>query len=237
MVLLDILDRIDVNLPIIFHRDPWWPNKYKFADEQIAKRGLEVYDYAPYFMSLWEGVSIMSFVSHYQIGNAQGALLQLPKNIVPPEDGKKFLCGLKEVLKRPTGTFNYPWDCVLIAHKSSDEDQIAGKIKLHCDVKQSNGLGPDAVFPLREWTDEDVWNYIDKFKVPQQPDRYDVKNRKELPDKTNNSDYAHVCIACCDKSKPVRSVICPKTGLEVSSALESVPYTNINMTYFDHANN
>ena len=232
MVLLSIIEGMGLRLPVIFHRDPWWPKKYKFADEQIAKRELEVHDYPPSAMSLWEGESIMSFVSHYQIGHRQGAILSLPKNIVKPEGGKRFLCGLNEVLKRPTGAFNYPWDCVLIAHKSSDEDQIAGKVTLHCDVKFGGGIGPDAAFPLRNWTDEDVWNYTEANSVPQQPDRYDVANRCEYPDKDTNSDYAHVCIACCDKSKPVRSVICPKTGYEVSSALHAVPYTDVRLDYF-----
>lgn len=239
MVLLHLMEPWKYEaLPIIFYRDPWFPKKYTFADQQILKHELEVYDYPPLAMSLWEGESIMSFVSHYQIGDKAGAILQLPKNIIEPESyvsniaPPKYLCGLNEVLKRPTGSFSYPWDCVLIGHKSSDEDQIAGKVTLHCDIKQGGGIGPDAVFPLRNWTDKDIWDYTDQYKVPQQPDRYDVDNRCEYKDKEANSDYASVCIACCDQSKPVRSVLCPKTGYEVSSALHAVPYTTPTLSYY-----
>jgi len=232
MVLLHLLLQRRIDLPVIFHRDPWWPAKYAFAEEMIRRFGLEVYDWAPSAVTLWEGKEIMAFTNHYQIGAKPGAILQLPKNILPPESGEKYLCALRDVLARPTGTFDYPWDCVLIGHKSSDADQIAGKVTLHCDIKLNNGVGPDAAFPLRTWTDTDVWNYIEEYEVPQQEDRYDVANRCERTDKRANSDYAHVCIACCDRSKPAASVYCPKLKCEVSSALDRVPYAAPKFDYY-----
>lgn len=232
MVLLDLLEANNIRLPIIFHKEPWFPEKYVFADEMIAKYNLEVYDYPPFAMSLWEGKEIMAYMSHYQIGNAAGAILQLPKNILPPVDGKKFICALTDVLARPKGTFSYPWDCVFIGHKNSDKDSIAGKIPLHCDIKINGGIGPDAAFPLRQWTDDDIWDYTIAHNVPYQTNRYDAATRSELPDKSANSDYTHVCIACCDKSNPVKSVHCPKLGYEVSNALPFVTYTSPNFEYF-----
>ena len=93
-------------------------------------------------------------------------------------------------------------------------------------------MGPDAIFPLNNWTDENIWDYIEEHNVPQQQDRYDVKNRTEWEDKRNNSDYAHVCIACCDKSNPVKSVMCPKLETQVCSMLDFVPYHDPKGVYF-----
>lgn len=235
MVLLHLLQGRQI--PVLFHRDPWWPEKYAFADRIIAKYQLEVHDYAPSAMTLWEGKEIMAFTSHYQVGYHPEAILQVPKNIVEPEVGGRFLCGLKDVLKRPTGAFNYPWDCAIVGHKSSDQDQIAGKIPLNCDIKQGAGITPDLAFPLRNWTDKDIWDYIEEQGVEVQDDRYDAQNRKEWPDKRFNSDYAHVCIACCDRRSPALSVVCPKTGYEVSCVAGMVPYAKPNHTYYGHAAN
>jgi len=237
MVLLDIMERNGIRLPILFHRDPWWPNKYAFADAIIRDFELEVWDYPPERMTLWEGESIMAFTTHYRIGAHPSAVMQVPKNIVPPEEGKRFLCGLKDVLGRHTGGWhNYPWDCAIVGHKDSDKDQIAGSVKLNCDIKQSAGISPDLAFPLRGWTDDDIWDYTEMFGVPQQEDRYDVKNRCELPDKMNNSDYAHVCIACCDSRSTAKSVLCPKNGKVVSCVTPLVPYEKPEHTYYGDAN-
>lgn len=232
MVLLHILRAEGICLPVVFHRDPWWPAKYHFADGIIAAYDLEVHDYPPYAVTLWEGKEIMAFTNHYQTGPLPGGTLKLPKNILPPEPGKRFLCGLHDVLRRPTGNYAYPFDCVLIGHKSSDQDQIAGKIPLTCDIKQNGGIGPDAAFPLRHWTDADIWDYTDRFSVPQQADRYDVANRCEYPDKRANSDYAHVCIACLDRRNPSRSVHCPRLGCEVDNISAAAPYDTAQMPYF-----
>lgn len=230
MVLLHLLRARAIRLPVIFHRDPWWPQKYAFADRIINEWELEVHDWAPYRVTLWEGKEIMAFTNHYQIGPLPGGILQLPKNILPPEPGKRFLCGLRDVLHRPTGTFNYPWDCVLIGHKSSDEDQIAGRVTLHCDIKQNAGAAPDAAFPLRTWTDADIWAYSAANDVPQQPDRY--RDGKELKDKRANSDYAHVCIACCDRRSSAASVHCPMLNCEVSTVADKVPYESPGFSYY-----
>ncbi len=232
MVLLHLLRSRGIRIPIIFHRDPWWPRKYAFADRVITDWELEVYDYAPFAVSLWEGKEIMAFTNFYQVGPLPAGVLRLPKNILPPEPGKRFLCGLNDVLRRPTGNFNYPWDCVLIGHKSSDEDQIAGKVTLHCDIKLGAGQTPDAAFPLRQWTDADIWNYTETHGVPQQSDRYYVKGRCEYKDKRANSDYAHVCIACVDRREKRPAVPCPRLGCDVSNIADQVPYDQPNFRYF-----
>lgn len=232
MVLLHLLHSRNIKLPVVFYRDPWWPWKYAFADRMIRQYGLEAHDYAPVAVTLWEGKEIMAFTNHYQVGPLPAGLLVLPKNILPPEPGRKYLCGLNDVLKRPTGTFNYPWDAVLIGHKSTDQDQIAGKIPLNCDIKLNAGRAPDAAFPLRHWTDEDIWNYTAANLVPQQEDRYDVANRCELADKRRNSDYAHVCIACCDRREKRRSVHCPKLNCEVSNCSAQVHYHTPTFDYY-----
>lgn len=227
--MLNLLAGMGHKLPIIFYTDPWFPAKYKWARDIIAEFGLETYDYPPLGVTLLHGKSIVAFTNHYQIGNCT---LELPKNIEKPVDGRKWVCGL-EVLSRPTGTFNYPWDAVFIGHKDTDVDQIAGSVKLHVDVKLNAGRGPDGLFPLKHWTDDDIWEYTDRFNVPQQWDRYDRQTKKEYDDKFTNSDYANVCINCCDCRETQKSVPCPKLGgMKVPVIASMVPYKELLGGYY-----
>lgn len=232
MVLLHLLLAAGIRLPVIFHRDPWFPQKYAFAERVAREWGLALWDYPPSAVTMWEGKGIMAFTNHYQIGpqREDGRIpdLALPKNIVPPERGRSFLCGRDDVFGRPLGTFDYPWDVVFIGHKSADEDQIAGRVPLAAEIV-CNGVGPDAAFPLRDWTHEEVWAYTERFGVPVQEDRY-VRGAdgrwREVEDKWANSDYWHACIRCLDRREGAE-VICPKTGQAVPNVSERVVYRDI----------
>lgn len=235
MVLLHILINNGFKPPIVFYRDPWWPQKYRFADQMISEWDLETYDYPPSAITMWEGKEIMAFTNHYCVSNQTNGVLCLPKNILEPEPNRKWVCGV-ELLNRPKGTFQFPWDVVFIGHKSSDTDQIAGNVKLRVDIKKNSGIGPDFVFPLRNWTDDDVWEYTELYTVPQQWDRYNKATKKENPDKWTNSDYANVCISCMDRRNKAVSVYCPKMKCEVSNISSLVPYQDISMDYFGDDN-
>ena len=229
MVLLHLLRSMNVTLPLVFLKDPWFPKKYRVAAEIAAKWDLVVHDYSPSRVSMWEGTEIMAYTNHYQIGQAE---LAVPKNILEPVASERYICGLRDILRRPLGTFQMPWDALLVGHKSSDEDQIAGKVTLHTDVRSGAMISPDMCFPLRHWTDEDVWDYTERYGVPQQGDRYDVEKRCELKDKSANSDYARVCIECIDKRKAGQVVLCPQLQMEVTNIAAVVPYEEVRCGYF-----
>lgn len=233
MVMLHMMLALDIRLPIIFHRDPWFAHKYEFAERIIREWGLTVFDWRPLRVQMQLGKAVLAFCNEYQVG-PQGQLLGLPKNIQPFDQapkGTKWLCGRYDILGQPCGTFNYPWDAVFIGHKSSDSDQIMGAVPLKCDVAQNHNA-PDFVFPLRTWTDEDIWDYVEQKDVPLQADRYDIDLRQEKPDKTNNSDYWPACTRCIDRRSPDKFVACPKLGgLMVRSIAEEVPYTEFRPDY------
>jgi Phosphoadenosine phosphosulfate reductase family len=241
MVLLHLVREVaDQNIPILFHRDPWFSAKYEFAEKVIRDWELIVFDYPPVSVSMWQGKSIVAFTNHYQIGldpkTKKPTALALPKNIVDPEPNKPWLCGRRDFLNRPVAYFNYPWDVTLIAHKSSDVDQIAGSVPLSCDIKQNDASGPDAAFPLRHWTDEDVWNYTEEHSLPVQDTRYEKLNGHwtEKADKTFNSDYWHACIKCIDPREP-KTVHCPLLDMEISNISDQVLYQDCVPDYC-HAN-
>jgi len=215
--------------PIVFYSDPWFPRKYDFARELISRWHLEVYDYPPIRTSMMYGKGLPAFVAEYQ--NSPLTTTIVPKNIVEYEDGKNpdlYLCGVKH-FTRPKGTLLFPWDAVLIGHKAVDTDPIVGPLPLESRVLYRD-VGPNFLYPLKDWTHDDVWDYIEAFEVPYQSDRYDLKNRCEWPDKTTNSDYIHACIRCVDKRLAGREVFCPKAQTPIRNVSHLAIESELNYT-------
>jgi hypothetical protein len=175
---------------------------------------LEVHDYPPIRVSLKHHPEMVALVSEYSSG--PHSMIALFKNTIEFKDGDdaaNYLCAVN-FLMRPCSTFNYPWDVAFVAHKDCDTDQIYGVMPLHSPIVMRDE-GPDFLFPLKEWTHSDVWDYTEKYQVPFQADRYDIKNRCEWPDKTTNSDWYPCCLRCVDKRIQGQTVFCPKMQREL----------------------
>jgi hypothetical protein len=214
MVLLHLMYSHGIRMPVVYYRDPFFPRKNRFVNLIIDSYLLECHDYPPLRVSLRHHPAMVALVSEYSTGPASTAAVL--KNSIEYQDGddeKEFLCGVN-FLMRPCATFAFPWTVAFVAHKDCDEDQIFGEIPLHSNIVYRDE-GPDYVFPLKEWTHDDVWDYTEHHQVPVQADRYDVPNRTEFPDKTFNSDWYPVCIRCVDKRTPGATVFCPKMQRDI----------------------
>jgi hypothetical protein len=131
-------------------------------------------------------------------------------------------------LERPKAAGKFPWDLALIGHKSCDEDPLSGPVPLAVDAMQWPH-GTEAIFPLRDWTDQDVTEYTLEHGVPWDMARYDLtleEGRSVLrtkQDKSDNSDYFHACFECCTGERDF--VACPKRGgLTINSIAARVPW-------------
>lgn len=226
MVMLHLIRSMGYELPVIFHREPFFPEKYEFANKIIQEWGLTVYDYPPIDTAVFKKNGFVEIINYYQ---ARKKTIMLPTGIIEPDYTKKYLCGLTDLLQKPLGNYTYKWDVVFIGHKSSDVDPLQGSVKLHLDLKINAG-SVDLAFPLRNWTDDDIWDYMEKNNVPYQENRY--KERKELTDKTYNPDYFPTCTRCLDKDNPSQ-VECPKLNMvinNISSVVKQVD--NIELDYY-----
>jgi 3'-phosphoadenosine 5'-phosphosulfate sulfotransferase (PAPS reductase)/FAD synthetase len=231
MVMLHLLREIQAFYPIVFYTSPWFPRKYDFARWVIATLDLEVYDYPPMRTSMLYGKGIAAFCDEFM--TSQVTTVAVPKNIVEYQDGddqSRFICGIS-FFTRPVGTLVYPWDVAIVGHKDTDSDQIYGDVPLHTRVLYRDA-GPDYIYPLKEWTDTDIWDYTDYYQIPTQPDRYDRAKRQELADKTFNSDYFEACIRCVDARKAGQMVFCPKIQKEISNISDKVQTFDQKFEYF-----
>jgi hypothetical protein len=231
MVMLHLLLSRKIFLPIIYYRDPWFSYKNRFADNVIADWKLEVHSYPPARVSLLHGKEIVALASEYQTGPV--STVSVLKNALEFKDGdntEDFLCGVN-FLTRPCGIFIFPWDVVFVAHRDDDVDQIYGPVPLHSQIVYRDD-GPDYVFPLKEWSYASIWDYTERFNVPYQTDRYDLATKRELPDKTYNSDWYPVCIRCVDKRLHGQKVFCPKLEVELENVAGAAPEYGLVPDYF-----
>lgn len=208
--------------PVVFYRDPFFPYKYDFAQKIMSEFCLVAFEYPPIRVSMLYGKGIPAFVNEYHMGEV--ATLALPKNILEYEKGanqeRSYLCGVN-FFSRPVGTFTFPWKLAFLGHKDCDEDQIYGPVPLKNEILYRD-IGPNYCYPLKEWTNDDIWDYTEEMGVPVQTDRYDQKNRCEWPDKTFNSDYFPACIRCLDKRLAGKEVFCPKVQKEIPNVSQAV---------------
>jgi hypothetical protein len=219
--------KMGVKLPCVQFREPWMRNRYALADKLIGKWDLDVYDYAPSRIALTdgrdpEGRHQVDFLKYQQWG--AGTALMVAVGTQPPVEGLPWRCGM-DVLNRPLGSFAWPWDACFHGQKSADVDPIKGPLPLAMDVRIVPGC-PVQYFPLREWSDEDVWRYLEEEGVQSDYTRYgkDKDGRwGHLADRSMNADYPHVCLACM--SRVTDAVVkCPKYNCEVNNVSASLPY-------------
>lgn len=218
MVLLNLVrETILKPVPVIFYRHPWFPAKWEFADEVIRSWGLTVHDYPPVAAGIKTKEGMLELVARYEFGKDGG--MDIPINTLPPISRRSFICGLNDWVLRPkSGAITFPWTTAFMGHKSSDVDPFEGPVPLK--TVSVNIGGVEVVFPLRHWTDQDVWDYIEANRVPYDKRRY--QDRAEVPDKWLNPDYIHACTRCMDPREKDDEIFCPKVGKKIPNVSAQV---------------
>ena len=224
---------VGAKLPVIQWREPRFRSRYAFSDRLVEAWDLEMYDYAPSGYMLTDGFDIESgaprfdFVKLYQFGSKNGALCLGTEEPKAEELASgRYLCGL-DALRRPTGTFEFPWDSAFHGQKSADVDLIKGQVPLAQDALVQAGV-PTQYYPMRHWSDSDVWAYLEAANVPNDDTRYQKINGEwqHKADKANNSDYYPVCWNCVNRHLG-DTVWCPKNSCETNNISHLAPYVDL----------
>lgn len=208
MVCLDLLQRMGKDLPVVFNRIPVFPEKEDFANRIISEMRLRVHSYPPVAV----GLSLRDhpeIVNYYRLPQRKTLLMTIGTR--SPVEGKPFACGL-DLLTTLRGTVKFPWDTAVLGQKASDRHFLFDDMTPRAEVHRS-GPGFKMVFPILDFTDADVWEYIERFSVPYNDGRYDKANGyQEFADITFNNDQFYACVKCVlpGQSDPVE---CPKGGL------------------------
>ena len=224
-----------IELPVIQFREPKFRERYAYSDQLIKDWELEIHEYPPFKVELTQGRDQVTGDPRFDILKSfswgGGRLIMSLGTERPTEQqllNNRYLCGLTDVLQRPTGTFNWPWTGMYVGTKSSDLDLLKGQIPLSMDVRHVDGC-PLSIYPLRSWSDKDVFDYMEREGIPPDPTRYekDFHDWGNKADKSLNADYYPVCFNCIDRSQGPH-VDCPKLlNSKVSNISHLAPYADI----------
>ena len=225
-VLLHLIRSMGHNLPVVTFQEPWQRGRLDFTQAVAAEWNLTLYDFPPSELGLNRGNGRIDIMQRFQLGNFS---LWLARGTEPPRAGEPFQCGI-DWLSRPTGGMQFPWDAAFHGQKSSDEDPCSGRVPLATDMIASPGC-PAALYPLREWTDEDVFAYCEINQVPLDPLRYgriDGEMAVFKNEKVGNPDYYRTCTACLDPDQP-EVVECPKFRCQVNNVSAAAPWIKLDL--------
>jgi hypothetical protein len=210
-VLLHLAMSVGMKWPVMFHRDPYFPKKYIYANKIIAEWDLICFDYPAQRCSVFWLNNTFEVVRHFGCGNGEMilcAMLYKPEEFV---DGE-YLCAYRDIYLQPKGSYFYNWDVGLQAHRRHESKPHSGgqPNRLRWVVKKSPGC-PDFIQPLREWTNQDIYDYSIKNNLPFNDKVYFVKDGEflPLPDNTFNPDRRPACYECMLPTNP-GEVTCPK---------------------------
>lgn len=222
MVMLDLMKKADRLFPVVFFREPWQPWKYKFQDRIIREWGLECYTWQPVESAFQQNGDEFEVQNAYYF-NRTG--ITCPTGITKPIDGEHWVCSL-DILNRPKQpAIITNWDNVWVGHKGCDSDPIlGGDVGTRVGMK-INGEQATAWYPLKDWSHQDVWDYIESNNLPYDEDRYEKVNGtwREKEDRMYNCDYVHACTKCIDSRKDApRFVNCPKFDTSVMNISDKI---------------
>lgn len=227
MALLHIMRSMGINLPLIFFREPWQPWKYEFHDRLIRDWQLLVHTWHPQESAFQQAGDEFEVQNLYQVN---GTKLTCPTGIVEPVADAPSTCAL-DILNRPKQALleMQPFQALWIGHKGCDSDPIlGGDAGTRIDARFVPGQAT-MLFPLRDWTHADVWEYLESNGVPYDEGRYEKTKSgwQEKQDKRHNVDYVHACTRCLDRREnAAKFVACPKLGMTVENISHMVPWAN-----------
>lgn len=211
MALLHLVRQVSTDVPVVMFREPWQPSRYNFANKIIEDWRLnEVHDMTPVSSFVCSRNGATSVIHRFQFGDKG---IDLPVDF-EEIDGERWACGI-DVMFRPKASYVSNFNLVFSGARSADRDQLLGHMPIASDVIRQHGA-PTLVLPMREWSDEDTWRYIEDEKVPVQTDRYaKVDGQWMEVSRRNNPDYLAGCVRCLSKDA-ADSVYCPKINAHVN---------------------
>lgn len=223
VVMLHLARKLGYRWPCISFQDPWWPERYNYAQALSAAWGLEVHTPPAQALMLYEQDGMLQTVTNYGLGTES---ISLPRDVIRYDERKPLgneICLRDDFFRRPLGTMAFPWDAVAHGQKATDTNPIFGKVGVTVHKKELPEGAPDAIYPLKNWTDDDVWDYIEANGIPVHEARYDVARRTVWQHRCDDIDYMPACARCVDRSEAA-NVWCPKAQAIIRNASADYPY-------------
>lgn len=206
-VMLWLILSMRPSIPAVYFAPFEHPTKHEFAETIIDEWGLDWISPAPIGRDLVTAPDgHVEIVELYQIGNGQCMYfpVEAEPGYVPDEYAR---CGKNLLEGGPISSGHLDFDAVFIGHRGDDVDPVYGAVRLQAHVVERDGFR--YVYPLRDWTEADIWEASRRFNIPQNTARYEERRMSA------NADYWNLCTDCLHPDPDGSGVQCPRTGQRV----------------------
>lgn len=198
-VMLHLVRQIMPDVPVLHLRGFPSETKHAFADAEIERLGLNmVVGLQPYGRDIVGTGAHVEVIDIYVLGERTPIYypIEAEPGYIP---GPGSHCAI-EKLNEPVGTESLDVDLVFIGQRNDDGDLVHGAMPLKTDVFEDAGI--ISVYPLKNWTEADIWAASELLNIPQNRARYNG-------DMSQNADYFPMCVECL-KPTEAETIICPK---------------------------
>lgn len=214
IVMLHLIFRVR-KVPIVFIRHHKFQEQFEHANRVALEWDLEVYNLMPCDITDYQQGDHFDILELYRSGPTERMLMGSGIRPYDPErDKDRYFCAAEDLLLRPKAyVSDYPWDVTFNGHKACDNIHIADSVDQMQPIRQ--GEATRMVFPLHDWSDDDVWAYIRDNDLPYDRRRYDQGIESVNPDRMPT------CYRCMDVKLRGQQVPCPKYGRDILNIAKS----------------
>jgi 3'-phosphoadenosine 5'-phosphosulfate sulfotransferase (PAPS reductase)/FAD synthetase len=200
MVMLFLVRQFSPDIPVLYFKGFPSATKHEFVKRIARELKLNLVLPEPKFKDLIAKDGKVELIQMYEI--AAGRLMYFPVEAEPQHIPTPMShCVVEEFLKY-TNPPVMGFDGIFVGHRGDDVDPTLGEVKLMEEVVEMDNLR--VVYPLKHWTERDIWEFSAKMLIPQNVERYSG-------DMKSNNDYFEACFECL-KPAPTTGVFCPKKG-------------------------
>lgn len=211
MVMLALAREIKSDITALYFPGLPHPTKHLFAERMAREWNLNLYAPYPRVRDVVSKDGQVELVELYEL--APKRFMYFPVEAAPDyEPDASAHCGLAFLKEEPVSARADDFDAVFIGHRGDDQDPTHGSVPLNDYVVDYGDFR--YIYPLRDWTEDDIWAASRLLGIPQNEARY--RDR----DIGADNDYHDLCTRCFLGGAGRASVICPKTGDETPVAFE-----------------
>lgn len=202
MVMLYLVRQFRPDIPVLYFKGLPHPTKHLFAARISRELALDIRLPEPKYKDLIAKDGKVELIEVYEV--APGRLVYFP--IEPEPDyvpGPGYACAVDKFM---TATIPAPmsFDALFVGHRGDDIDPTFGKVPLVSSVFEAEGFR--TIYPIKDWTEADIWEFSREVGIPQNEARY-------AGDMRANNDYHEMCVNCLKKTGA--DAYCPKAGRRI----------------------
>jgi 3'-phosphoadenosine 5'-phosphosulfate sulfotransferase (PAPS reductase)/FAD synthetase len=202
-VMLWLVRQVDHDIPVLYFQGFPHATKHDFAKDITLSWNLDIGIPTPMQRDVIVKDNHAEIIELYQI--APNRLMYFPIEAEPSyEPTEDCLCAV-EKLGWPVTSESLHYDAIFIGHRNDDVDPTFGAVPLKNYVAESPNGDFRYVYPLRDWTEHDIWKVSGWQDIPQNVARY------RDGDMSQNNDYYPMCSNCLRNDEA--EVFCPRAGI------------------------